>query len=110
VAENLFAVCSLLLDKNQLLFEQNCEHNVHKSGQSRIISTAKVLSYKDLCEAEKQQDLKNITTQAKSRSSRNLELLQRNSIKRSHSEELIEAANQISSMGLWEYYTVFSYN
>ena len=41
-AENAFADRSLLLDKNQLLFEQNCEHNVQKSVQSRIIGTAKV--------------------------------------------------------------------
>ena len=109
-AENTFADRSLLLDENQLLFEQNCEHNVRKSVQSRIIGTAKVLSYEDLCEAEKQRDLKNIATQAKSRPSRNLGLSERNSRKRSSSEELIEAANQISSMGLWEYCTVFSCN
>ena len=109
-AENAFADRSLLLDKNQLLFEQNCECNVVKSIQLRIIGTAKVLSYKDLCEAEKQQDLKNITTQAISRPSHNPKLLQWNSRKRSCSEDLIEAADQISSIGLREYCTVFSCN
>jgi hypothetical protein len=109
-AENAFADHSLLLDKNQLLFEQNCERNVRKSVQSRIIGTAKVLSYEDLCKVEKQQDLKNIATQVKSKPGCNLGLSERNSRKRSHSEKLIEATDQISSMGLQVYYTVFSCN
>ena len=73
-AENAFANRSLLLDENQLLFEQNCERNVRKSAQSRIIGTAKVLSYEDPCEAEKQRDLKDVATQAKSRPNYNLGL------------------------------------
>ena len=78
--------------------------------QSRILGTAKVLSYEDLCEVEKQRDLKDIATQAKCRSNRNLGLSQRNSRKRSRSEELIEAADQISDMGLRDYCTVFACN
>jgi hypothetical protein len=54
--------------------------------------------------------LKNIATRAKSRPGHNLGLSERNSRKRSRSEELIEAADQISSMGLREYCTVFSCN
>jgi hypothetical protein len=109
-AKNAFADRSLLLDENQLLFEQNYERNVRKFVQSRILGTDKVLSYVDLCEAEKQRDLKDIATQAKCRSNRNLGLSQRNSRKRSRSEELIEAADQISDMGLREYCTVFACN
>jgi len=109
-AENAFADRSLLLDENQLLFEQNCERNVRKSVQSKIIGTAKVLSYEDLCEAEKLRDLKSMATQAKSRltGNRNLGLSQQNSRKRSRSEELAEASDQIIGMGLREYCTVFS--
>jgi hypothetical protein len=40
-AENAFADRSLLLDENQLLFVQNCEHNVRKSVQSQIIGQQK---------------------------------------------------------------------
>jgi hypothetical protein len=90
-AENAFADRSLL-NENQLLFEQNCKRNVRKSVQSRIIGTAKVLSYEDLCEAEKQCDPKSIATRAKSKLNRNLRVSQQNSRKRSRSEELAEAA------------------
>jgi hypothetical protein len=63
-AENAFADRSLLLDENQLLFEQNCERNIRKSVQLKIVGTAKVLSYEDFCEAEGLRDLKNMATQA----------------------------------------------
>ena len=109
-AENAFADHSLLLDENQLLFEQNCERNVRKSVQSKIIGTAKVLSYEDLCEAERLHDLKSIATQSGLRGNRNFGLSQQNSRKRSRSEELAEATDQIVGMGLREYCTVFSYN
>ena len=69
--------------------------------------TAKIMSFENFCEAEKQRDLKNIATQTKSRPNHNLH---QNSRKRSRSEELIEAADQISDMGLREYCTVFACN
>ena len=58
VAENAFANRSILLDENYLLFEQNCERNVRKSVRSKILGTAKVMSYEDLVEAERLRDEK----------------------------------------------------
>ena len=109
MAENAFADCSLLLNENQLLFEQNCERNIRKSVQSKIIGTVKVLNYEDLCEAERLCDLKSIATQSGLRGNRNSGLSQQNSRKRSQSEELAEATDQIIGMGLREYGTVFLY-
>jgi hypothetical protein len=58
VAEVGFAERSLLLDKNELLFEQNNKVEHYKSVKSKVISTAKVLSYENLVQAELDHNMK----------------------------------------------------
>ena len=47
-AEVGFVERSLLLDENELLFEQNNKAECRKLVKSKVIGTAKVLSYEDL--------------------------------------------------------------
>ena len=49
---------ALLLDENELLFEQNNEAVKRKSVKSKVIGTAKVLSYEDLITAKQERDIK----------------------------------------------------
>jgi hypothetical protein len=57
-AENAFADRAILLDENLLLFEQNNERNTRKSMKATAVGSAKVLSYEDIVEAQRQRDMK----------------------------------------------------
>jgi hypothetical protein len=46
------------LDENLLLFEQNNERNIRKSIKATAVGSAKVLSYEDIVEAQRQRDMK----------------------------------------------------
>ena len=64
-AENAFADRALLLDDNQLLFEQNCEKTRRNITRLTIIGIARVLSYEDLVEAELLRDTQEAKEEAK---------------------------------------------
>ena len=86
-AEVGFVERSLLLDENELLFEQNNKAERRKSEKSKVIGTAKVLSYEDLVQAELDRDIKEAVGSSPVRG------------KRSRSVEL-EEANKIRQLGL----------
>jgi hypothetical protein len=56
-AEKAFAERALL-DENRLLFKQNNEKESRKSTRSTIVGKAKVMSYKDIFEAQAKRDAK----------------------------------------------------
>jgi hypothetical protein len=112
-AENAFADRTLLLDDNQLLFEQNCEKTKRNTTRSTIIGTARVLSYEDLVEVELQRDIQEAKEEAKRgrrQSKRNHTTPTQILGKRSRSKELEAAVNQITELGLQEYCSVLSFN
>ena len=57
-AENAFADQAILLDENLLLFEQNNEKATYKSIKATVVGSARVMSYEDIVEAQKQCNLK----------------------------------------------------
>lgn len=57
-AEKAFADRSLLLDENQLLFEQNNEKVTRTSTRSTITGTARVMTYDDIIAAEQRRIVK----------------------------------------------------
>jgi hypothetical protein len=57
-AENAFADRAILLDENLLLFEQNNEKSTRKSMRATVVGSARVMSYEDIVEAQKQRDIK----------------------------------------------------
>jgi hypothetical protein len=57
-AHSVIAGKNLLLVQNDLLRKQNDEKKVRKSVKSRMVGTAKVISYCDLKAAEKTRDAK----------------------------------------------------
>ena len=59
-AETAFADRALLLNENELLFEQNNEAVKRKLVKSKVIGTAKVLSYEDLITAKQECDIKEV--------------------------------------------------
>ena len=112
-AENAFADRALLLDDNQLLFEQNCERNKRKSTKSTIVGTARVMGYDDLLEAELQRDkvvAEGNAKRGRKKSKPNQQTPAQVLGKRSRSVELKEATNDILALGLQEYCSVLSFN
>jgi hypothetical protein len=112
-AEVGFAERSLLLDENELLFEQNNEVERHKSVKSKVIGTAKVLSYEDLVQAELDRDIKEAAGRVPGRRCKSKVATQNISLvrgKRSRSVELEEEANKIRQLGLGDFCTVLRFN
>ena len=51
-AKKTFTERALLLNENDVLFEQNKENNIHQSTRSTVASTVKVMSYEDTVRAQ----------------------------------------------------------
>ena len=112
-AEVGFAERSLLLDENELLFEQNNEAERRKSVKSKVLGTAKVLSYEDLVQAELERDIKEATGRGSGGKRKSKGATQGDSPvrgKRSRSLELEEEANKIRQLGLGNFCTVLRFN
>jgi hypothetical protein len=111
-AENVFADRAILLDENLLFFEQNNKRNTRKSIKATAVSSAKVMSYKDIVEAQKQRDIKEANTgpvpgRGRGRPKRKspAQVLG----KRSRSKEVEVAEHKIKSLGLEEYCSVLRF-
>jgi hypothetical protein len=99
--ENAFADRAILLDENLLLFEQNNQKAPRKVIKATVLGSARVLSYEDIAEAQKQRDIKETAAEAtrgRRGSKRNLpaQILR----KRSRGQELEEAEREINAMGM----------
>jgi len=108
-AENAFADRAILLDENLLLFEQNNEKATRKSIRATVVGSARVMSYEDIVEAQKQRDIKEAAAEVTRgrRSKRNpaAQVLG----KRSRGQELEEAEHEIRAMGMAEYCSVLDF-
>ena len=54
-AERAMTSCTLLEDQRRALFLQNCERKTRVSTKSRVVGTAKVMSYQEIVEQESEQ-------------------------------------------------------
>lgn len=63
-AQVSFAECALLLNENQLLFQQNNESKRRKSTKSTVVGKAKVMSYNDIVEAQAKRAAKEVAREA----------------------------------------------
>jgi hypothetical protein len=94
-AENAFAEQAILLDKNLLLFEQNNEKATRKSIKATVVGSARVMSYEDIVEAQKQRDIKEAAAEVtRARRSKRNPLAQVLG-KRSRGQELEEAEHSV---------------
>jgi hypothetical protein len=112
-AEVGFAERSLLLDKNELLFEQNNEAEHRKLVKSKVISIAKVLSYEDLVQAELDHDMKEVARRGsggKRKSKCTTQNISEVRGKRSRSVELEEEANKIRQLEFGNFCIVLRFN
>jgi hypothetical protein len=111
-AENAFAERAILLDENLLLFEQNNEKNTCTSIKATVVGTAKVLSYKDIVEAQQKRDIKEVEAAAargRRTSNRNRKALSQVLGKRSRSHEREEAIDEIRASGMEKYCSVLKF-
>ena len=102
-AEVGFAERSLLLNENELLFEQNNEAERRKSVKSKVLGTAKVLSYEDLVQAELDRDIKEAVGRApggKRKSKSTMQNISPVRGKRSQSVELKRRQIKLGSLDL----------
>ena len=113
-AEIGFAERSLLLNENELLFEQNNEAERRKSVKLKVIGIAKVLSYEDLVQAELDRDMKEAAgrgsggkRKSKCAEGQNISKIRG---KRSRSVELEEEANKIRQLEFGNFCTVLRFN
>jgi hypothetical protein len=108
-AENAFADRAILLDENLLLFEQNNEKTTRKSMRATVVGSARVMSYEDICEAQKQRDIKDATAEAgrgrRSKRNTSTQVLG----KRSRGQELEEAEHEIKALRMEEYCSVLDF-
>jgi hypothetical protein len=108
-AENAFTDRAILLDENLLLFEQNNEKATRKSIRATVVGSARVMSYEDIVEAQKQRDIKEAAAEV----TRGRRLKQNPATqvlgKRSRGQELEEAEHEIRAMGIDGYCSVLDF-
>jgi hypothetical protein len=104
-AKKAFAERSLLLDDNRLLFEQNNEKVSRKSARSTVVSTAKVMSYKDIVEAQTNRDAKAAGRIPKRKSAPTA-----GQERGSRSQEVEKAEGEIRTLGLADYCSVLQFD
>ena len=109
--EKAFADRAILLDENLLLFEQNNERNTRKSIKATAVGKAKVLSYEDIVEAQRQRDIKEASadTAPKRGRGRPRRKSPTQVLGKSRSQELEVAEHEIRSLGMEEYCSVLRF-
>ena len=108
-AENAFAYQAILLDENLLLFKQNNKKTTRKFIKATVVGNARVMSYKDIVEAQKQRDLKEAAAEVTwgrwSKRNASTQVLG----KRSRGDELEEAEHEIKAIGMGKYCSVLRF-
>jgi len=108
-AENAFTDRAILLDENLLLFEQNNEKATRKSIKATVVGSARVMSYEDIVEAQKQRDIKDAATVTRGRGSKRRNPTAQVLGKRSRGQELEEAEHEIRASGMAGYCSVLDF-
>lgn len=106
-AENAFADRTILLDENLLLFEQNNEKITRKSIKATVVSNARIMSYGDIVEAQRQRDIKEAAAEAvRGRRRSNHKSLSQVLRKRSRGEKVEQAEREFRVLGIERYCSV----
>jgi hypothetical protein len=108
-AEKAFADRAILLDENNLLFEQNNEKTTRLSVRLTVTGNAKVMTYDDIVEAQRKRDVKEAIAPGAKRGSRRLQNPKPDKRKRSPAEELEHGKREIKALGLEEYCSVLQF-
>lgn len=106
--ENAFADQAILLDENLLLFEQNNEKATRKSIKATVVGSARVMSYEDIVEAQKQRDIKDAATVTRSQQSKRNPTAQVLG-KRSRGQALEDAEHEIRASRMAGYCSVLDF-
>jgi hypothetical protein len=97
------------LDENLLLFEQNNEKATRKSIKATVVGSARVMSYEDIVEVQKQRDIKDaaakVTRGRRSKRNPSAQVLG----KRSRSQEFEEAKHEIKALRMEGYCSVLDF-
>jgi len=97
------------LDENLLLFKQNNEKSVRQLIKATAVGNARVLSYKDIVEAQRQRDIKETRGQGRRGAKRSQSSPAQVTGKRTRSQEIEEAENEIRKAGLKKYCSILSF-
>jgi hypothetical protein len=100
----------ILFNENLGLVEQNNEKTTRKSIKATAVSCAIVVSYEDIVEAERQRDLKEASAdrlpgRRRGQLRKSTQVIR----KRSRSEEVGVAQDEIKALGLEEYCSVLRF-
>jgi hypothetical protein len=113
-AERALTESSLLRDRSQELFLQNCEKKLRTSSKSKVVGAARVMSYRDIIEKRSTQETIKTTKsrsdagrQAPSVRKRPLAVSGQASRKRGRQGELQQAIQEIASSEMGNYCHVF---
>ena len=104
-AEKAFADRAILLDENQLLFEQNNEKTTRVSIRSTVVGNAKVMSWDDILEAQRKRDMKAAATPATRRGGHRTRGRPRKP-QCSRAEEVEASRREIEELGLEQYCSI----
>jgi hypothetical protein len=109
-AERAISACDVLFQENSDLFKQNNESNMRASTKSTVVGKARIMSFKDIIEAQKKREEKDAAATGrrgrKQKKSGSTPAHSRG--QRSRAEEVEEANGEIDPLGMRKYCSVFS--
>lgn len=108
-AEKAFANCAILLDENNLLFEQNNKKTTWLSVRSTVTGNAKVMTYNDIVEAQRKLDIKEANATGVKGRSRRVQKAKPDECKRLPAEEVELGKCEIKALGLEKYCSVLQF-
>jgi len=104
-----FADRTILLDENQLLFEQNNEKTSRQSARSTVTGNARVMTYEDIVHAGRKRAATQEIAPGGKRGSRRPQTSKPDGGKRSRADELEHGKRKIKALGLEEYSSVLQF-
>lgn len=110
--ERSFANSTLLVNENQLLMEQNREKRLRKSTKATVVGTAKIMSFEDIKQAQRQREKKEAASVKRGVQKRkgNVATLKSAHVRRSCEQEIHSAEQEIANAGLSSYCTVIAFS
>ena len=108
-AEKAFADRAMLLDENQMLFEQNNEKTSRMSVRSTVVGSARVMSYEDIVEAQRKRDIKDGAGARPNQKSSQRTRCKSTRSEKSLAEEVEDGSCEIKALGLEQYCSILHF-
>lgn len=106
-ATRAFTDCALLLNENLNLFKQNNKREYRQSTRSVVVGKAKVMSYKDIVEAQAKHDVKEAAVvkgkRSRKRKASTPEVVRAKRVRKSELEAVEE---EIKALGFGNHFSV----